>query len=201
LFWRLQLLFLSGGGGGILFAELKLRTSIDISGEIETKSSGYSYYNHKEDVDTSFTLSGDYLRSIGGLGNYLKIGGGFEVMAPKLRTSDKKEYDGEVFFFMPLYLSLQTNPVPPVPELFFRFNLGYNIVYLDDYVGSAWDKKGGIYYAFVTGWEFPFGLFFDITYAFYNASLDSSRYVNDFDITYNRLGVGVGYKFGRVRNS
>ncbi|MDR1941508.1 MAG: hypothetical protein LBQ47_04205 [Endomicrobium sp.] len=191
----LAVMFVSGAA----FAEFNLRTSFDFSGNIESKSPGYSYYNHSEDINPSATISGEYIRSV--VGQYLKIGGGFEFMIPKFRDVDSySSYHNDAIFFLPLYLSLQTNPVQPVPELFFRLNLGYNIFFYDDSVGSAWDQKGGLYYAFVTGWEFPFGLFVDLTYAFYNASLESSRYINEYDITYSRVAVGVGYKFGRPRN-
>jgi hypothetical protein len=187
---------------GAAFAEFNLRTSVDLSGDYEIEDSKRKITG---DAETSATLSGDYLRSIGGLGNYLKIGGGFEILIPryyKRENYNKKEED--VFWFLPLYISVQTNPIPPVPELFFRLNLGYNLLFVDtniDYSGATETYTGGLYYAFVTGWEFPFGLFFDVTYAFYNGSVKYSRLYETDDVAYSRLGVGVGYKFGRPRNS
>jgi hypothetical protein len=191
---------------GTAFAEFNLRTSIDISGDYEQKSVRTSNTVNTFDVETSVTLSGDYLRSIGGLGNYLKIGGGFEVLIPRFYKYKSYEYD-DAFWFLPLYLSIQTNPIPPVPELFFRFNLGYNLLYIDtnyDLSGYTETYTGELYYAFVTGWEFQFGLFFDITYAFYNGNIKQERAfytTQESDFTYSRLGIGVGYKFGRPRRS
>ena len=183
---------------GVAFAEFNLRTSYDLSGEFEMKSPGYSSYNSKTDVDSSFTLSGEYLRRV--VGDYLAVGGGFEFLIPRFRdVNNISNWYDEAFFFLPLYLSIQTNPIPPVRELFFRVNIGINVIYTDSGVGSAWDEKGGLYYALVTGWEFPFGLFFDLTYASYDASLESNTYINEFDINYSRVSVGVGYKFGRPR--
>ncbi|MDR3113740.1 MAG: hypothetical protein LBU09_05125 [Endomicrobium sp.] len=182
------------------FAEFNLRTSVDIAGDYEQ---GDNYRTF--DVETSATLSGDYLRGIGGLGKYLKIGGGFEILAPKFYKHNSTGWD-DPFWFLPLYISIQTNPVPPVPELFFRLNLGYNLFFIDtNFDASGWAEtyKGGLYYSFVTGWEFPFGLFFDITYAFYNGTITQERAfysTRESDYLYSRLGVGIGYKFGRVRN-
>ncbi|MDR2425617.1 MAG: hypothetical protein LBD46_00300 [Endomicrobium sp.] len=185
---------------GTAFAEFNLRTSIDFQGEYKQKDV------RTFDAETSATFSGDYLRSIGGLGDYLKIGGGFEVLIPRLYKYNSVEVD-DVFWFFPLYLSIQTNPIRPVPELFFRFNLGYNLFYIDtNYDVSGWNETytGGLYYAFVTGWEFQFGLFLDITYAFYNGNIKQERSfyaTKESDFTYSRLGIGVGYKFGRLRRN
>ena len=187
-------------------AEFNLRTSIDVSGDYEASTGGNSV---SSDVNTSFTLSGEYMRCVAG--QYLKLGGGFEVLMP--RTYERDTYHGykfdDVFWYMPLYFSAQTNPLKPVPELFFRLNLGYNLIYFD----TNWDigsvrsirYNGGFYYALAAGWEFPFGLFADVTYAVYNSSVkysywySSSWYRETIDITYTRIGIGVGYKFGRPR--
>ena len=180
------------------FAEFNLRTSIDISGDYEVADSKRTIIG---DVETSATLSGDYLRSIGRLGNYLKIGGGFEILVPKFYKVALTE-EKDAFWFLPLYLSIQTNPIPPVPELFFRLNLGYNMLFIDsniDYSGASETYTGGLYYAFVTGWEFPFGMFFDITYAFYNGNVEYSRLYEADDVTYGRFAMSIGYKFGRPR--
>ncbi|MDR2192346.1 MAG: hypothetical protein LBO62_05680 [Endomicrobium sp.] len=184
---------------GAAFAEFNLRTSVDTAGDYELEDKNRTW---SADADISATISGDYLRSIGRLGQYLKIGGGFEVLIPRYYEHNSAKSD-DVFWFLPLYLSIQTNPIQPVPELFFRFNLGVNVLFID----TNWDQSdatetytGGLYYAFVTGWEFPFGLFFDVTYAFYNGSIEySRRYYAKDDVSYSRLGIGVGYKFGRPR--
>jgi hypothetical protein len=183
------------------FAEFNLRASVDISGdyEITAPDSG----SNTADVKTSLTLSGEYLRSVGNLGNYLKIGGGFEVLVPRPYEYNSHEVD-DGFWFLPLYLAIQTNPVPPVPELFFKFNLGYNLLYFDKNYDSDSTKnyRGKLYYSFVTGWEFPFGLFFDLTYAVYNGNFEAKSETQGVkvDIAYTRVGIGAGYKFGGVRN-
>jgi hypothetical protein len=63
--------------------------------------------------------------------------------------------------------------------------------------------KGGLYSAFGTGYEFPFGLVFDITYGIYKSSIEFSVSDNPeigsgkkkCDLTYSCVGLNVGYKF------
>jgi hypothetical protein len=60
--------------------------------------------------------------------------------------------------------------------------------------------KGGLYYAFGAGYEFPCGLVFDITYGIYKSSVEISENMENIDkvkidFTYSCVGLNVGYKF------
>ncbi|MDR2192347.1 MAG: hypothetical protein LBO62_05685 [Endomicrobium sp.] len=182
---------------GTVFAEFNLRTSVDVSGKYEAG-------DVSADVDTSAALSGEYMRRAAG--DYLRLGGGFEFSLPKTYKYQGKEMD-EPFWFFPLYISVQSNPIKPAPELFFRLNLGYDVAYTDGNIEESEYIRtfaGGLYYAFVTGWEFPFGLFFDIKYSVHNGSVTfdhiHSSYSYKIDSVYTNFSVGIGYKFGRPRN-
>ena len=181
-----------------VFSEFNLRTSLDIAGDYKIKTGrGNINAPGSENYDTSVsvTLSGEYI--VPAIENYLKVGCGFELPVPRRYYRD----DGYTFWHMPVYLSAQTNPVPRLPELFFRLNLGYNLLFLDT---MHWDSsyisvnyKRGLYYSFSAGWEFPFGLFVDATYAVYNSGIEYKHlyFSQTADITYSRAGIGVGYKF------
>jgi hypothetical protein len=181
---------------GVAFAEFNLKTGYDLSGTYKVGST-------KFDVASGFTISGDYLRRIIPA---VGIGGGFEIPIPRTYKDHGYEYD-DAFWFLPLYLTVQGNPIPPVPELFVKANIGYNVVYLDsNYDLSGHDNTwtGGVYYAFTAGYEFPFGLLFDVTYAVYNGEIKQVSNYYPYpeakaDVTYTRFGINIGYKFGRPR--
>ena len=176
------------------FAEFNLKTSYDFSGTIKAESGSYS---SSRDVNNSVTLSGDYLRNIN---QFVKIGGGFEFVIP--RTYEKSTGDTTgAFLFMPLYFTVQVNPLPMAPEVFVKGNIGYNILFAQADLESGASTNCKMYYAASAGYEFPFGLLFDLTYAVYQAKEEWSTYYYkySYDLTYTRVGVNIGYKFGRPR--
>jgi len=182
---------------GAALAEFNLRLTLDTPGTFTMKGTNSIDY----DVDFSATFSGDFMKRVAG--QYLKLGGGFEIPSPR-KFSYKSHSSNDPIWYLPLYFSVQTNPVPNA-GLFFKLNIGYNLFFLntnwDASYRSNFSYNGGLYYAFAAGYEFPFGLIADVTYAVYNGTLKYTHYYTpvSFDETYKKVGVSIGYKVGRER--
>ena len=59
------------------------------------------------------------------------------------------------------------------------------------------ELKGGVYFAFSTGYEFPFGLIVDIKWSSYHSSVDYNNYIfgsSTANTIYSVVGIGAGYK-------
>jgi hypothetical protein len=96
---------------------------------------------------------------------------------------------------MPLYASAQTNPFKSNKEIFFKGNIGYSVIYDNNF---GYNEKGGMYYAIGIGYEFSFGLIFEFVYERYAYSYeylwlwDTRRKV---DAYFWMTGINLGYKF------
>ncbi|MDR1434294.1 hypothetical protein [Candidatus Endomicrobiellum devescovinae] len=142
----------------------------------------------------------------------MKFGVGLKYLLPtQAKTDLLKNNDGKSakFSYLPIYFTLQINPFVKSNEeylkgLFVKGDIGYNAYFssnfkelFNDQGFSSTKDKGGLYYAFGAGYEFPFGLVFDITYGIYKSSFEASsrdgKVKNDF--TYSCVGLNVGYKF------
>jgi len=184
---------------GAAFAEFNMRVSIDTPGTYTAKKNNVTKA-YDFDSYVSATFSGDYMKRVAG--QYLSLGGGFEISIPKVYEYTK--IDDEAFWFLPVYFSIQTNPIPDI-GLFLKANLGYNVIFLDSAYSNHYSVtfKGGLYYALAAGYEFPFGLIADITYAVYNGTAESKYSllspVYERDYVYTRIAASIGYKFGRPR--
>ncbi|MDR1941638.1 MAG: hypothetical protein LBQ47_04870 [Endomicrobium sp.] len=142
----------------------------------------------------------------------MKIGGGLQYLAPRKLDAD----NSPKFSWLPIYATVQVNPIKAAPEVYFKGDIGYNIIADDDFeyttedydsniVKGDTERKGGLYWALGAGYEFPFGLVLDLSYGFYYSTTevkyqydflgDVAREEHTFDNAYSKLTLSVGYKF------
>ena len=160
--------------------EINIKFSLDPISSLSLKS---KTGQQDKNVDFGITVAAEYLMKV--YYNFLRAGAGVEFVTPRV-----VKYSGEDlrFCYLPLYFTVKTNPIPMNEELFFKGNIGMN-VYSDANEDAMRDKKGNLYWALSLGYEYRSGFIVDISYSSYS-SLSST-----VDLTYNKLGVDIGYKF------
>jgi hypothetical protein len=174
--------------GSALANQVNFNLGYDLSSSVSLTKDG----SGSTDVNSGVNLGAEYLFSAS---RVFKIGGGLKYLLP--RETDPKKFE---FSYLPIYLAVQWNPIGRSQEgngLFFRGNLGYNIIFSNDspsyknYYGSQSDS-GGIYLGFGAGWEFSFGLVVSLSY---DLLYGSSKYsIWDVGFSYGKTGLNVGYK-------
>ncbi|MDR0398391.1 MAG: porin family protein [Endomicrobium sp.] len=168
-----------------------------------------------EKLNPCVSLCGEYLisgeRLVSNL-NFLKIGLGLKYLFPsefKIKNISIPDFK---LSFLPVYFTLQANPFiksnnEVLKGMFVKGAIGYNAYFsqnVKEITPIQFKKsKGGLYYAFGAGYEFPFplGLVFDITYSIYNSSIETilkyegHTIEKESDFSYSCVGLNVGYKF------
>jgi len=163
---------------------------------------------------TSISAGGD---SVSGLGTNLGVGAAAEFLFPVCsivkigpgleasfaRNINDKRFTGNGYttslFFVPVYVTIEVNPIKSAPEVFFKGNIGYNIGQMTQaFNGSVLDSspsgETGLYYGLGAGYQFPFGLFLDAMYSV-NRLSDSLDDFGGYALTYSKLTISAGYKF------
>ncbi|MCA6085821.1 hypothetical protein [Candidatus Endomicrobiellum agilis] len=123
----------------------------------------------------------------------VKFGPGFSYLFP---VSDGEES----FSYLPIYFTIQVNPFINVLDeylhgLFVKGNIGYNALFdfeNKDYNEYKFDKSGGLYCGISAGYEFPFGLLFDLGYYMYKSSMKTG--VGTFDFTCTSIICNAAFK-------
>jgi len=142
------------------------------------------------DTKVSFGFAGEYLY---GLDDFVKVGAGLEYtlgIKPKNTDFAGDDYTMSV---LPIYASLQINPVSSNKEIFIKGNIGYVAdVFMDTEEGFNEGIDGAVYWSVGAGYEFPFGLIAEISYSRYNLTSDDipsggSAYVDKY-------AINLGYK-------
>jgi len=177
----------------------------------------------KKTSDTSnpgISFGAEYLYPVWSV---FKAGAGVKyLLSRKIVAFDSYDEAGTVDLsasYIPVYFTVQANPVRSLQKLFFKGDIGYSffssgdfdkdtskffndIVYPgDDDVVKASDK-GGIYFSLAAGYELDCGLFFDLAYSYYASSTDlrddwvgGGWDANSLDLSFATIGLNIGYKF------
>lgn len=128
-------------------------------------------------------------------------------MLPRRINTINNKYS---YSYLPVYFTLQVNPFINSFEeylhgIFVKGNIGYNVLFdfkMENSTNYKFDNSRGIYYGFFAGYEFQFGLIFDLGYnvyksksEFYNVAEDVSESKKRMNLTCSNLTFSVGYKF------
>lgn len=183
---------------GSAFAEnsvAKIKVGFNLSGDTSVKEDNTGN-SASEKAETGFSFAGEGFHKSN---DVFKVGGGAEYLA---KRSIKNTSGDTKFNFLPIYITAELSPIKPLRELYFKGNLGYNVLFdietdnpFINAILSSLTKKGGIYYAFGTGYEFDFGLVLEAMYSHYSGGLEYSSPSVNIDFTYNTFTLNVGYKF------
>ena len=160
-------------GAAFAEGEINVKLGLDVAGEASYSRGG------SVDINTGVNVQGEYLAVATDI---LKAGGGLQYLLP--RNQDGVSGDHGVSF-LPIYATVEVNPIKPAKEVFFKANLGYGLAIPE---GDG-DTESGLYYAIGAGYNFPFGLILDISYAWHTITS------GDADFTYSKIGLNAGWKF------
>jgi len=173
-------------------AEMKVKLGL------ETQNSVINQWNNVTGTNNGIAAAAEILFSAG---DTVKIGPGFGVSFSrdaKFPDYEKAYGISESISMIPIYVTMEINPIKAAPGVFFKGNIGcviatvsetnpYNLLIgPTDTISSHY---GGIYYGLGAGYEFPFGLFFDALYNW------NTLFVDSVVGTYGKLTISAGYKF------
>jgi len=178
VFAALAVVFLSGAA--FAAGEINVKFGVDVAGNLSAKANGD---NSSKDMNTGINLQGEYLAV---LSDIVKVGAGLQYLFPRNLDGVSGAYG---LSFLPIYATVEVNPIEAAKEVFFKANLGYGLVFPE----SGGDSESGLYWAIGAGYNFPFGLIVDLSYGWHYFSV--SDFGNSIDYTYSKLGINVGYKF------
>ncbi|MDR1695328.1 MAG: outer membrane beta-barrel protein [Endomicrobium sp.] len=185
----LLFVFLFFAGVSFAAGEVNVKLGLDPVGNFDAK------LDLGEDASESFkfgfNLSAEYLYPVHEI---VRVGAGLEYLFP--REVDVEE--SPKFSWLPVYATVLVNPITPVPELYFKGNIGYTVLFDVSNADDLANEKGGLYWALGAGYEFDFGLVLEAMYGFYYSSYDityAGQTVGTVDITHSKLGINIGYKF------
>ncbi|MDR2427534.1 MAG: hypothetical protein LBD19_01110 [Endomicrobium sp.] len=199
------------------FGELNVKAGVNLCTDLNLKLNGTKSEDGEFGSKPCASFAGEFLvpaeHLVSSL-DFLKFGVGLKYLtSAKIIPNAGFTFKGQSqkLSYLPIYFTLQINPFVRSNEeslkgLFVKGDIGYNAyfssnlkkVYNYDEVELSVKDKGGLYYAFGAGYEFPFGVVFDITYGVYKSSFEwnsnnSKSY--KFKVTNSCVGLNVGYKF------
>jgi hypothetical protein len=94
---------------------------------------------------------------------------------------------------MPVYISAEISPISAVREIYFKGNMGYNVLFDYDVTGFE-NASGGVYLGFGAGYVFDFGLMLELMYGYYYGS-GETPYGGNMSLSYGKIGLSAGYRF------
>ncbi|MDR2709125.1 MAG: PorT family protein [Elusimicrobiota bacterium] len=166
-------------------------------------------------VNASFGIWAEYLHII--VLDYLKLGAGagylakrsldrkwavqynnFEFMGEEYRDAPV-EYTPIGFSIIPVYVTVQTNPIKQFREFFIKGNFGYTALFwadsptLDQSVKM--EKENGVYWQAGIGWEFYNGWLVELGYSVYYVHLKYSWDTQTYDDFLNEVETYNSYSF------
>jgi hypothetical protein len=195
------------------FGELNVKIGAQLLGKMDVnyKNPDSNDNNGTRDSNWGGTFTVEYLISckhlLEGIEN-LKFGAGLSYLLPRgIDTIDSK-YS---YSYLPIYFALQVNPFMSsfdeyLHGIFIKGNIGYDVLFdfkVKDFSNYKVDNTGGIYYGFFAGYEFQFGLIFDLGYNVYKSKSEVSQYnasgisidKKSIDFTCSNVTLSLGYKF------
>lgn len=162
--------------GGVI----NLKAGLDTAGSI----SGGGDFSGSDDVKMGFTLAGEYLFKFN---DVFRLGGGIAYQLPR----ETDTYDEAKISYMPIYITMELSPISAARGVYFKGNLGYNVLFDFDRTGYE-DDAGGVYLGFGAGYAFNFGLLLEMMYDFHYGTASAGPY--DGSISYGKFGLNVGYR-------
>jgi hypothetical protein len=170
--------FASDGSNG----EINVLAGVNVAGTI-------SFEGSDDDLkpDAGFAIGAEYLYPV--VADIVKVGIGVQYLFPTKADSDAESK----ISYVPIYATVQVNPISVAKEVFFKANIGYAVISVSD-LDDGVDAKDGFICGLGAGYEFPFGLILSADYSFYYASLSEEGH-EDSDFNYSKLGLNAGYKF------
>ena len=178
---------------GAAFAEgeeMKVKVGLEMANNLNESNSGGNI-----DMDMGFGGSLEFLFPVASI---VKIGPGIGVSYAGIKQTPDMKANGvtESFTNVPIYATIEVNPIKEAPGVFFKGSLGLNIGTLSVSgpsimgVNSGSSSGSGIYYGIGAGYQFPFGLFLDAMYSGNGAAEEGGG-----TITYSKVSISAGYKF------
>jgi hypothetical protein len=194
------------------FGELNVKVGSQFLGKMDVnyKNAGPDDKNGTRDSDIGFIVTGEFLipfRHFLDDMNSLQFGAGLSYSFPRRINTASSTYS---YSYLPVYFTLQVNPFINSFEeylngIFVKVNIGYNVLSdfkMEDSTNYKFDNTRGIYYGFFAGYEFQFGLIFDLGYNVYKSESEFYDVVGDvtgtkksMNLTCTNVTFSVGYKF------
>jgi hypothetical protein len=120
----------------------------------------------------------------------VRLGGGVSFWVPRQDEFN----DGDTYRTFAFYATCFLYPLRYGGNLYFRFNLGYNIPSIGD-EDSSLDLKGGGHWGYGLGVDFSSNLFLEIMYGSYSWSFRDSDYGLTLGGKFTTLHLTLGFKF------
>lgn len=153
------------------------KLGIDFPGDYEISNN--EFFNGTVDVDTGFSLSGEFFVKVG---NNFDLGGGMTWQAPHSRNDTESD-----FYFFPVYglIRIRTEKGTITPYLIGQ--LGFNFFI------HGWEENGGLYYGGGAGIIIKKHFLVEVLYSVDKGS--TTEYGSDSDIEYSKVTLSLGYNF------
>jgi hypothetical protein len=180
-------------------------------------------------LNTGISLSAEYLYPV--IPDLIKVGMGISYLSARKATkgldirhynfssaygryqASLSHYDEVSFRWLPIYITIQANPLSEYKQVFVKTNIGYS-AYFNAYLENTpkelkIEKNPGAYWGISSGFEFENGLIAEIGFDFL---FSTARFIWDMDGidnyqngyraggsyqfgTYRRFFINAGYKF------
>ncbi|GHT66683.1 hypothetical protein AGMMS50222_09770 [Endomicrobiia bacterium] len=198
-------------GGLGAYGNVSLKEKIKINGDNDQEK------KESTCVGISGDLLGEFLLPVN---DSIKAGIGSGYLYPrKIGKKDSKEL---TFSYLPIYGTIQINPISSAKGVFFKGNIGYTFFFnsigngkpsvtIDDYPdGKQLDENndkiknlknsGGLYCGIGAGYEFSNGLTLDAMYSYCapSCSYDDSDSSHKWDCGTHLVSINLGYKLMKL---
>lgn len=176
---------------GVGFADLNVKVGLDMVGKMTIDGDGEKMSVGNE---LGFSFAADYMYPVHDM---IKIGAGAQYLVARDMDADSNSNEKFSSSYLPIFASIQVNPFSEAAGLFFKGNIGYNVLYDSgaDFDGEDVDEKGGVYFGLGFGYEFDMGLFFDAMYGYYGSKLEGEGDGEELKTNTSQFTFSVGYKF------
>lgn len=180
----------------------------------------YSAMDNVSGDTGGITLTGEFLYPVT---ETIKIGGGISYLLGRkanlrldhsILKDDNDKIQDAILSYIPIYATVQFNPLSAMPEVFFKGSLGYSMFYINwtnmpnpkESLGDE-TTKGGIYIQLASGYEFKNGLILELSWTYITSSVEykktedwndgngSYSQTMEGNLVYRKIGLTAGYKF------
>jgi len=154
-----------------------VKLGIDFPGDYEISNN--EYFNGTVDVDTGFSLSGEFFIQVG---NNCDLGGGITWQVPHSRSDTEGD-----FYFIPIYGLIRVRIANDTAAPYLIGQLGIN------FFRYGWEVNGGLYYGIGAGIIIKKHFLVEVLYSVDKGS--TTEYGADSDIEYSKITLNLGYNF------